>query len=219
MSSPAPGEVMGITNMLNQKGVASAAMQSGHPTPGQMPEQSMAHQLPPVSLDRADSPHGSEHSRYSQPPMNGNLQSGRTYGSPTAMHAPLHMPEPNMAPSGMAFPAMAPDMQYASQPVRAPDVAPQPAPKAYQCSTCQKGFARRSDLARHGSCSIILFHEQFIDLRYRTNSHRGATSCLRLSQLWQTIHPAVCSDRTSARPHWREAAYVRTLWKGVFPSY
>lgn len=143
---------MGITNMLNQKAAHSAAQ----PAPGSIPEQHPVQQLPPVSLERADSPHGSEHSRYSQPSMNGNLQNGRPYGSPAAMHAPLHMPEPNMAPSGMAFPAMAPDMYAPPQLARAPDAASQAAPKAYQCSTCQKGFARRSDLARHGLSSHIL---------------------------------------------------------------
>lgn len=144
MSSPAPGEVMGITSMLNQKGAVSAVQ----PAPGQMLEQPMTQQLPPLPLERADSPHGSEHSRYSQPPMN-QLQNGRPYGSPSAMHAPLHMPEPNMAPTGMAFPQMTPDMSYgAPQPTR-PEAAQQ-APKAYPCSTCGKGFARRSDLARHG---------------------------------------------------------------------
>lgn len=136
---------MGITNMLNQK----AAHSTAQPAPGSIPDQHPVQQLPPVSLERADSPHGSEHSRYSQPPMNGTLQAGRPYGSPTVMHAPLHMPEPNMGPGGMAFPTMAPDM-YAPQLARAPETTAQPAPKAYQCSTCAKGFARRSDLARHG---------------------------------------------------------------------
>lgn len=150
MSSPAPGEVMGITSMLNQKGAVVAGQPVQQPQT-LTPEQSVAQQLPPVPLDRADSPHGSEHSRYSQPPMNGGLQNGRPYGSPTVMHAPLHMPEPNMAPSGMGFPTMTSDMSHAmAQFAKPPDATPHPPPKAYPCATCGKGFARRSDLARHG---------------------------------------------------------------------
>lgn len=152
---------MGITNMLNQKGGAVAA-QPIQPTQMPTPEQVAIQQLPPVPLERADSPHGSEHSRYSQPPMNGNMQNGRPYGSPTVMHTPLHMPEPNMAPSGMGFPTMGPDMSHGMpQFVKPPEAAPQPPLKAYPCGTCGKGFARRSDLARHGSSSLVLFISKY----------------------------------------------------------
>lgn len=63
------------------------------------------------------------------------------------------MPEPNMGPIG--FPGMAPDITHAMpQYAKPPEaVAAQPPPKAYPCSTCGKGFARRSDLARHGEWS------------------------------------------------------------------
>ena len=150
MKSPAPGEVMGIGNMLNQKG--GSAM-PGQAPPGTAPEHHPVPQLPQIPLERADSPHGSEHSRYSATAAMNALGNGRPYGSPSAMHAPLHIPEPNMAPAPMVhgLAGIPPDMTHALQQgqYKPPD-APQPPPKAYPCSTCGKGFARRSDLARHG---------------------------------------------------------------------
>lgn len=209
---------MGITSMLNQKGAVAAAQPVVQQQPQALtPEQSVAQQLPPVPLDRADSPHGSEHSRYSQPPMNGGLQNGRPYGSPTVMHAPLHMPEPNMAPSGMAFPTMAADMSHAmAQFAKPPEAAPQPPPKAYPCSTCGKGFARRSDLARHGKLlSQSPCRQQLCPNKIpRENTYRSSTTCLRLPRLWKAVHPEVCLNCSSACSHGREAAHVRALWKG-----
>lgn len=135
--------------MLNRKGGPLSHQFSAHSAEYQL------HQLPLVKpdplMERSASPHMSEHSSYST-----THSMPRSYGSPSVMHASMHLPT-SMANS-MSMPAY-PDMpgtmanmphmtmHHMSQQAQ----PPQPPVKAYPCSTCGKGFARRSDLARHGN--------------------------------------------------------------------
>ncbi|KAH0492625.1 hypothetical protein TgHK011_007570 [Trichoderma gracile] len=155
MSSASP-EVMDITNMLNNKGGAMT-----HGLGGGMHDHHQHHQhhlglvKHEPTMDRSGSPHMSEHSSYSAHSMS------RAYPSPTAMQAPMQIPNSMhnaMQMGGFAdmsgmggVPSMAmhhipqqPPQHQQQQPQQ-----PQAPVKAYPCSTCGKGFARRSDLARH----------------------------------------------------------------------
>lgn len=143
---------MGIGGMLNNQGGAPSMADQQHPGQAQV--------HPAFVMDRPNSPHGSEHSRYSGP-MN------TSYPSPTAMGAQLaQVPSANMGPS---LPSLPPNMGHNTPPpgmspgpglpgagMPGPGQSQPPAPKAYPCSTCGKGFARRSDLARHGMLLLLL---------------------------------------------------------------
>lgn len=148
---------MDITNILNTKGAAAAAAAAGPNADQQLRDQlahaaANSHSMSETASDRGVSPHGSEHSsRYSGPGMNMNSMNGMNgqmrYPSPTAMQSPLPMLQGYRPENGFDSPMMQQDMS------RAPGRQPSDgnvAPKAFPCSTCNKGFARRSDLARHG---------------------------------------------------------------------
>ena len=116
--------------------------------------------------ERGVSPHPSDSSRYSSQQPQQQLPSypsipqqhmnGLRYPSPSQMQATMPMlNNSNYIPNP-------PDHAYAQQQQQMADAQVQhqhngvrPAsdtgpPKAFACSTCGKGFARRSDLARHG---------------------------------------------------------------------
>ncbi|KAL4722410.1 hypothetical protein ACLX1H_010762 [Fusarium chlamydosporum] len=147
MRSPAPTEVMDITNMLNKKG--QMQLTSGLLDHHQYQHSFVKHE---PGMERSASPHGSEHSQYSNP-----HSIARAYPSPSTMQAPMHIPNPMPTAMGIpGYPEM-PNMggmphmhmQHMPQQQQHQPPPPQQPIKAYPCSTCGKGFARRSDLARH----------------------------------------------------------------------
>ncbi|KAF2460615.1 hypothetical protein BDY21DRAFT_280746 [Lineolata rhizophorae] len=111
--------------------------------------------------ERGVSPHASEQSsRYSSqppsippyPPMSSNMSSDMRYPSPSQMQAPVPLLNNHYLPNP-PDPHYQPQVQQAEQPAQQPNGRANGGesgpPKAFACSTCGKGFARRSDLARH----------------------------------------------------------------------
>lgn len=144
---------MDITNILNSKGAAAAAAAAG-PMADQHLHQQMSHingHPMPDPSDRANSPHGSEHSSRYSGPVNGmnGMHGGMRYPSP-AMQTPLPMLQGYRTDSAFDGPILQQDMSHA--PGGRSSEGNQPR-KAFDCSSCGKDFARRSDLARHGEFS------------------------------------------------------------------
>lgn len=156
--------------------------------------------------ERGVSPHPSDTSRYSSqqpqqglpqyPPMNQHMNPMR-YPSPTPMQqqAPMQMLNNN---SYIPNPQENPYAQQQLPDQQAQHAGGRPAnengpPKAFACSTCGKGFARRSDLARHGK-ELGPQHQMCSS----TNSLQSASTAASVPMYAST--PTVGSSSSSARP-------------------
>jgi hypothetical protein len=150
-------DIKQIVNSKGAKGEAAAAAANGAAQDLHLLHSiSQANSIPlsDTGSERGNSPHDSEHSRYSAPRfgqlngMNGmnGAPNAMRYPSPTAMQNPLPMlQQPYRSES--AFENSMMQQENSRDGRQSGDNAPQ---KAFPCSTCGKGFARRSDLARHG---------------------------------------------------------------------
>lgn len=155
---------MDITNILNRKGSAAAAAIAAAANPEHQLHQHLARaprQSPSDSdSDAAASAYGSEtssRSRYSSRPTSGlqvmtntaSLPDGLAYPSPTSMQTPLPMLQDGLLSHDVFEGGSVQADLHGQGPGRPP--LGSPTQKAFPCSSCGKGFARRSDLARHGA--------------------------------------------------------------------
>ncbi|KAF4632054.1 hypothetical protein G7Y89_g6071 [Cudoniella acicularis] len=143
-------DIKEIVNSKAGKGAAAAAAAANDLQLLHSIQQANSIQMSDTGSERGNSPHDSEHSRYSATrygPMNGisGAPNNMRYPSPTAMQSPLPMmPQQYRSDGGFENNLM---LQDPNRPPR--QSAGDGAPKAFPCSSCGKGFARRSDLARH----------------------------------------------------------------------
>lgn len=159
ISSTGAMDIKQIVNSKGPKGAAAAAAAAA--ANGVAQDMHLLHSISqangfPMSetgSERGNSPHDSEHSRYSAPRLVGQMNGmngapNMRYPSPTVMQNPLPMLQQPYRPEN-AFDNAAMQQDGNRGPVRQGpgDGVVQ---KAFPCSTCGKGFARRSDLARHG---------------------------------------------------------------------
>ena len=155
-----PCETMDIKQIVNSKGskgaAAAAAAANGAAQDMQLLHSiSQANSFPmsETGSERGNSPHDSEHSRYSAPRLvNGMNGSHMRYPSPTAMQNPLPMLQQPYRPDNGFENGIMQQQENNRGTGRTPN-GDGTAQKAFPCSTCGKGFARRSDLARHGMSS------------------------------------------------------------------
>jgi hypothetical protein len=158
--------------------------------------------------ERGVSPHPSDSSRYSSQQPQQQLPSypsipqqhmnGLRYPSPSQMQAPMPMLNnnnyiPNPPEHAYTQQQQMPDSQVQHQHNGGRPASDTGPPKAFACSTCGKGFARRSDLARHGT-KLGPQHQKRSALTHSQNVSTAA------SALMFATTPTAASSSSSVPP-------------------
>ena len=131
---------MDIGNILNAKGNAAAAAEARR-------QQQLA-QSTPMS-NRSNSDMGSEQGSTSSlpQPLHPSNNTPNKYPSPIPTASNMQMMPTAFQTDGLQENGYPPNDEVTTS---------RPAgEKSFACSHCNKGFARRSDLARHGACNLF----------------------------------------------------------------
>ena len=167
---------MDIKEIVDSKGSRAAAVAAAAAVNGTGQAQdlqlfqsmSRSNSLPmsETASDRGNSPHGSEQSRYSASRIG---QLGGMTGAPSNAYFPPGQVSMLQQPFRQ-------DQNSNAIALQQDDGGLHQTPgdgsstKAFPCSTCGKGFARRSDLARHGKCKLIQSSHSLLNSSCRTDT-------------------------------------------------
>lgn len=135
---------MDIGNILNAKGNAAAAAEA------RRQQQQQLAQSTPMS-NRSNSDMGSEQGSTSSllpQPLHPSNNPPNKYPSPIPTASTMQMMPMTFQTDGLQ------ENGYPSND-EVTTLARPAGEKSFACSHCSKGFARRSDLARHGACNLV----------------------------------------------------------------
>jgi len=162
---------MDLTNILNSRdGVRAESSLQSHPHSPALSDHPTDHEL----SSRSISPSGSNHSSPVYIPRSTFATSHSVSTLPNGAHLSGTLQH------GSPFPPITSDPNIVS---RGPGRPPcgDPSMKAFLCTVCEKKFARRSDLARHGEHRKGILSATKTHADYRAYTYGNSTSYLRVA--------------------------------------